>query len=186
MKKSVIVLILMLFVVVNANANEWTGNLNFFLGQKTLDKDDWAPVEDHGEFGILLDFKPKSWPISIAIDILGSASEETLAGVVYKGTTSEFDVGVRKIWETGGPIRPFIGGGIASIAAEFEVSNGYFLLSDDDTSTGIWINGGVYWTLGKHFNLGLEARYSKAEVKLFGVDGEAGGSHVGLLLGYHW
>ena len=43
MKKNILALALMLFFV-STNANAWTGNVNAFLGQKTLEEDDW-----HGE-----------------------------------------------------------------------------------------------------------------------------------------
>lgn len=185
MKKSFLVFVFMLFAV-NSYASEWTGNLNFFLGQKSLDKDEWSPVEDQGEFGVLIDFRQKEWPVSIVIDLLGSSSEETLSGVKYTGTTTEIDLGIRKVWVPDGPIRPFIGGGIASIAAEFEGADGYLAISDDDSGIGFWLNGGVYWTIGRHFNIGLEVRYSQAEVTIFNIDAEAGGTHAGLLLGYHW
>jgi len=135
---------------------------------------------------VLVDFKQKNWPISIAIDILGSLDRETISGVEIEGSTSEFDIGIRKIWEvSGSSIRPFIGGGLAYITAELE-SITPVRVSVEDSGTGIWLNGGVYWTLGQHFNLGIQARYSKAEVTLFGIDGEAGGTHAGVMLGYHW
>lgn len=185
MKKSIIVTILMLFVI-NAHANESSGNVNFLLGTKSLDSDDWGPFDEQAEFGVLVDFKQKNWPISMAIDILGSLDKETLLGVETEGSTSEFDIGIRKIWEvSGSSIRPFIGGGLAFINAELK-KNTFVTVSDDDNGTGIWLNGGVYWTLGQHFNLGIQARYSKAEVTLFGIDGEAGGTHAGVMLGYHW
>ncbi len=184
MKKSILTVILMLFFI-NANANEWTGNVNFFLGQKTLDENDWAPADKQAEFGVLVDFKQSHWPVSIAIDFLGSTDEETVSGINFEGSTSEFDIGVRKIWEVAGSsIRPYIGGGLAFINAEFKATN--FPVSDDDNGTGIWLNGGVYWTLGQHFNLGLDLRYSQADVTLFGIDADAGGTHAGIILGYHW
>lgn len=175
----------MLFVT-SVHANDYTGNVNFFLGQKSLDSDDWAPLDDQGEFGVLVDFKQRSWPVSVAIDILVSADEETVLGSPVDGITSEINGGVRKIWEvTGSSVRPYIGGGLALIAADLERRN-FTTVSDDDNSLGIWLNAGVYWTLGQSFNLGLDLRYSKAEVTLFGVDVEAGGTHAGLILGYHW
>lgn len=186
MKKCLVVILLMLFFT-NAHANGWTGNLNFFLGQKTLDKDDWEPLEEQAEFGILVDFKPQHWPLSIAIDLLGSSDEEPIFGVDVQGRTSELDIGVRKIWEIpGATIKPFIGGGLAFISAELEGRYGYASISDDDSGTGYWVNAGVYWTIGPAFNLGLEWRYSQAEVTLYGIEAEAGGSHGGLILGYHW
>lgn len=185
MKKSIIVIVLILFVL-NVHAGESSGNVNFILGTKTLDSDDWGPFDEQAAFGVLLDFKQETWPISIAIDILGSLDRETELGIEVDGSTSEFDIGIRKIWEvSGSTIRPFIGGGLAFITAKFE-TNTPVKESVDDSATGIWLNGGVYWTLGQHFNLGLQARYSKAEVTLFDVDGEAGGTHAGIMLGYHW
>jgi hypothetical protein len=32
------------------------GNMNFFLGQKMLEENDWTPVENQGEFGAELTF----------------------------------------------------------------------------------------------------------------------------------
>ncbi len=185
MKKSIIVVILMLFTI-NAHANEFTGNLNFFLGTKTLDKTDWEPLDEQGEFGVLVDFKQSHWPVSIAIDLLVSIDETTLFGVNVEGNTSEFDVGVRKIWEVeGSSIRPYVGGGIAFITGEI-IAGSFVTVSDEDSSTGIWLNGGIYWALSPSFNLGLDLRYSQAEVTLFDVNTEVGGTHVGVILGYHW
>ena len=72
------------------------------------------------------------------------------------------------------------------INAEMEAEvYGLGVFSADD-AMGFWIEGGIHWTLAEHFNIGFDVRWSKAEVTINGVDGEAGGSHAGLLLGYHW
>ena len=52
--------------------NEWTGNLSLFLGYRNLNEDDWKLVDDKTEIGFLLDFRPKNWPVYIAIDYLDS------------------------------------------------------------------------------------------------------------------
>jgi opacity protein-like surface antigen len=187
MKKNMLAVILVLFVT-NAYAQEstYTGNVNFLLGQKSLESDDWSPLEDQFAFAVLVDFKQAHWPVSIALDFLGSYDEQTQLGIKLEGTTSEFDAGVRKIWQvSGGSIKPYIGGGIAFINAEIKAID-FVTVSDDDNSVGYWLNGGIYWTLGLHFNLGVDLRYSDADVTIAGVDGEAGGSTAGLLLGYHW
>ncbi len=185
MKKNILVIVLMLFSI-SASANEWTGNVNFFLGQKTLDKEDWDFINKQPEFGVLVDFKQQDWPVSIAIDILGSSDDGTESGVLIEGQTSEINIGVRKIWVTpGSSIKPYIGGGVALINAEIKAT-GFTSISEDDNGTGIWLGGGIYWTLGQTFNIGLDLRYSQADVTLFGETGEAGGTHAGLMLGYHW
>ena len=182
MKKSIVIAFLMLMAL-NAHAS---GNVNFLLGTKNLDSDDWAPFDEQAAFGVLIDFKGQNWPISMAIDILGSLDKETISGIEFEASTSEFDIGIRKIWEVyGSSIRPFIGGGIAFINGELKATNVGPVTFDDD-GTGFWINGGVYWTLGQHFNIGLQARYSRAEITILGIDGEAGGTHAAVMLGYHW
>ena len=184
MKKNILVVILMLLTT-NAYANEWTGNLNFFLGKKMLDESDWAPLDNQPEFGVLVDFKLKQWPFSFAIDYLVSTDDAPGLPSV-EAITSEVDIGLRKIWNPGNSsIRPYIGGGLAYASAELKTLSTPSITVDDG-GYGIWLNGGVYWTLGQSFNLGLDLRYSQADVTLFGVEGEAGGTHAGIILGYHW
>ena len=182
----------MVILPVVSQAQDWTGNVNAFLGAKALDEDDWKPAEDHDEFGILVDFKKKEWPVSIAIDLLHSEGDgsayEPFSGLYIDmdGETTELNVGVRKIWDQHAYVRPYVGGGLAFISADVSGSSLGVIITDDDNAVGFWINGGVYWTLGTSFNIGLDLRYSQAEVSVFGVDAEAGGGHAGLLLGYHW
>ena len=176
--------------------DQWTGNINVFFGQKNLDKDDWEPVEEQNEFGVEIDFREKKWPVNIAVDILRSQTEETFTdfdpligpyNAKATASTMEFNIGVRKIWDEFSSVRPFVGGGLSYIRAELEVSvTGVGSASDSDTGVGIWLGGGVYFTLGEHFNIGVEVKYSDADVTLFDVDAAAGGTHYGLLAGYHW
>ncbi len=185
MKKQ-IAAVLLLMLAFGAHADQSTGNVNFFLGQKSLESDDWAPVEDHGSFGVLVDFANANWPVNFAVDFLGSYGEETVGPVKLEGTTSEINLGLRKIWNVGGTsMRPYIGGGIAFVRGEFKATD-LVSVSVDDNGVGLWLNGGIYWTLGQSFNLGLDLRYTRADIELLGFDVEAGGNYAGLLLGYHW
>jgi opacity protein-like surface antigen len=182
----IIVACFLLSIPSSAICDSWTGNINAFLGTKQLDKDDWEPLEEQSEFGVMVDFKKTNWPVSIAIDFLTSSDETTISGITIEGKTSEFAFGVRKIFATSGNFRPFIGGGLANISAELSGKSGWASVSDDDSAMGFWLCGGIYWTFAESFNLGLQLRYSDAEVTLYNIDGEAGGTHTGLLLGYHW
>ncbi|HNY64486.1 MAG TPA: hypothetical protein PKM41_03550 [Deltaproteobacteria bacterium] len=167
-------------------AGGWTGNLNLTLGGKYLDDDDWDPVENQGELGISLDFRERHWPVNLYLALLGSAAEDTVRGIDVEGSTSELRFGVRKIFDADRVVRPFIGGGLAFISAEMEGELGGVSVSDDDSGVGLFISGGIYFTLEKAFNLGVEVGYSAAKVDFLGVEGEAGGAHAALLLGYHW
>ena len=184
-KKSILAVILIL-IITCAHANEWSGNINLFLGKKLLDSDEWAPVDEQDEFGILVDFKKNHWPVSIALDLLLSADETTEYGINFEGETSEFNAGVRKIWKvSGSSMRPYIGGGYSLVRAEWETT-GAFSQSDSDKGSGIWLNCGIYWTLLQSFNIGLDLRYTNSEITLFSTWDDAGGTHAGLFLGYHW
>jgi hypothetical protein len=182
--KKILAVILVLFSV-NAFAGSWTGNANLFLGQKKLNKNDWDPADKQAEAGLLFDFRPVEWPVSIAIDLLASEDKVTVAGLKIKASTTEADLGLRKIWEiSGSSIRPYIGGGVAFVNAKLKERNTN--VSIDDNGTGYWLDGGAYWTFNESFNLGLELRYSNADVTLLGSNVKAGGTHAGVVLGYHW
>jgi hypothetical protein len=152
-----------------AQEDGWTGNINAFLGAKALNNDDWSPAEDQGEIGIKFDFRPKSWPVNIAIDYNYAQSNDedffdpTLGNGKFQSTTTELNIGAK-----------------ADITAPAGSA------SDSDTGTGIWFGGGVYWTIADHFNLGLDLEVSSADVTLFNVDVNSGGGHFGFLAGYHW
>jgi len=183
MKKILAVILMLSFI--NASADAWTGNVNLFLGQKNLNKSDWDPADKQAEAGLLFDFRPVTWPVSIAIDILASEDKFTDGGLKFTASTSEADLGLRKIWEiSDSSIRPYIGGGVAFVNGKIKERSTN--VSIDDNGTGYWVNGGVYWTLAESFNVGLELRYSNADVTILGSDVKAGGTHAGLILGYHW
>jgi opacity protein-like surface antigen len=173
----------------------WTGNVNVFLGTKGMnDNDEWEPVDTQTTAGFEVDFRPKAWPVNLVVGLRGSTAEDELDDPFFgtleaEGEIRELAGGVRKIWDpAGSPIRPYIGGGLAIARAEFtstQVSTG-IQGSDSDTGFGIWFGGGLYFTIGEHFNIGADARYSTADVTLFDLDVDAGGAQIGLLLGYHW
>ena len=173
------------------------GNVNVLFGFKLLDKDDWDPLQEQSEGGILVDFKSENWPLSIAVDFLGSVSPTEVDTVTVPGTgqvhgdwtgdTDEFNIGVRKYWGSHSVMRPFLGGGLSLISAQLEGKTGRFdYVRDTDYGVGLWINGGVSWALLKHLNIGFDFRLSGAEVTLFDQKYKAGGFHAGFLLGYHW
>ena len=169
----------------------WTGNLNVILGLKSLDEDDWSPVDDHLMYGILLDFRPKKWPLNIAIDWLQSGDEERKCtffscSTVAEADTREIGIGIRKIWVLPSGARFYIGGGVAFINGEFSKPAPYRIETDNDDGTGYWINAGLGSTFGGPFNFGFDFRYSQADITLFGEDLNAGGFNAAVLFGIHW
>jgi hypothetical protein len=175
------------------------GHVNFFLGQKSLDSGDWAPIDEQVEFGAVMSFGQDDWPVHIAVDILGSYDEQdmfepSLGTVTVSGSTFEADAGVRKIWKVGKSKKcfPYIGGGVGIIGAAAKVDAGFASVDANDAAIGFWAGGGAFWRLGRRFNIGLDARYSTADVDLDFGGGvvsnnvAAGGLQYGLLLGFGW
>ncbi len=162
-----------------------TGNANFSLGQKFLNSD-WnnggTDLRDQFEFGALFDMRPKTWPINLAVDLLGSTIKDN--GVT--GSTSEFAIGVRKYFMEQTNVQPFVGGGIANIMAKESVREQGSNVSVDDNAVGLWLAGGIQFQPAPHLNLGADLRYSNAQVTFVGKDVEAGGVHYGLFAGYHF
>ncbi|MBU1171349.1 MAG: outer membrane beta-barrel protein [Proteobacteria bacterium] len=175
-----------------AHADGSSNNINLMLGQKQLESDDWeSPYDEQGEFGILCDFRGENWPVSLALEFLGSAKDDTEDGLTVTGSTTEICIGLKKIWETDNTrVRPFVGFGLASITAKIEGEYEGITASTEETGVGFYISGGVLFTLTEHFNLGFIARFSKANVtfenQYVESDIEAGGSHAGILVGFHW
>jgi hypothetical protein len=124
-------------------------DINIFVGQKALDRDDWAPVQDQLEPGIQLSV-PRG-PVHIAADVLFSSDNSKALGTSVKGKTWEANLGVRKFW--GQRIRPYVGGGLSLVTVEFDP--GISASTDQDPELGYWAGTGILFRLGKHFNLGV-------------------------------
>jgi opacity protein-like surface antigen len=163
-----------------------SGNINFFVGSKTLD-DDWEPVDEHLEIGGLFDYRPPNWPVSLAVDVLYSFGDEEQFGIKVENSMLELDVGAKLIFENPSMINPFVAGGIAFVRAEAEGDFwDAFDLEDDTTGTGIWLSGGAYVTINNNLNLGLNARWTEVESDWHNIDVELGGTRIGAFAGFHW
>jgi hypothetical protein len=164
------------------------GNANFALGVRTLGDDDfWEPVEEHLVLGVTVDFGKEGWPIQLAVGAYGSSDEEDFGGAEITGSVGELSFGVLKVWKHSGGLKPYVGGGVSAVNAEGEADIGPFSIDDDDTSPGLYGQGGIAWRLGERFNLGFDARILLGtDVELFGVEGDADYFQVGVLLGWGW
>ena len=159
-------------------------DVNVFLGLKELgDELEPVDVDELTELGVLVTVGQRDWPVKIAIDLLSGEVDEAVGGLRIDVSVYELNLGVRKFWEKG-KARPFVGGGLALVDLELKQAPS-MLPTNDDQGVGLWVGGGAFWRLGPGFNIGVEARISRAEVDLPGLD-EGGGNHLGLILGWSW
>lgn len=177
----------------------WTGNVNLGAGIKFLDKA-WEVkgLTDETEFRFAFDLRQRAWPINIAVNLSYAVAPDvywdlqTDDPATDKGipkvnvTTYEFDVGVRKIVDFKlYSVRPFFGGGFGRTITQQQFTGDKYNETFQDGKIGIWFDGGVYWELDKHFNIGLEYDYSWAKIDLFGTRNH-GGTHFDMIAGYHF
>ena len=169
----------------------WTGDVNLLLGGKTLEEDDWGGLRRQREGGLQAAFGGRDWPVLLSVEVLGARSRE-LADAPFVGLTEltvrtqETNLGVRKFWRPSPRVRPFLGAGFSFIRAETTARSSSGTVSDSGSGGGVWLGGGLLFTLGGAFNVGLEAKASGAEVELGGTEVDAGGGHLGLVIGWHW
>lgn len=182
------------------NQNSLTGNLNVGAGLKFMSPDwkDIAGVSDQTEFRVTFDLRQRKWPINIAAIFsygFSPDAQQVIPGQSDASATAdqtinimEVGVGVRKIFDFRlYSVRPFFGGGFGYINTEWNLDSDEFAYhsSNRQGKTGIWMDGGVYWELDSHFNIGLAWTYSWAEYFLY-QDLNHGGQHVNMILGFHF
>jgi len=182
-----------LILAANEAQARYEGNFNLFVGQKWLDQGDWAPVDQQPQIGLMLAFGEERAAVHFSIDVLASKDDSgvdapTLDGPV-RGSTTEFAIGVRKVWGRG-VTRPHLGAGANVVRVTEDRYGPSGLVQSKDRGYGVWVDAGVSWRLAGHLNLGIEGRYCAANVDLGAAlevrDVSAGGIQVGLLVGYGW
>jgi len=170
----------------------FAGNVNFVVGQRSLDEDDWAPVEDQDLIGVNVSFGAESWPISLVAGFHRSEDDQAFfdpffGPVSLDVETTELSFGVMKIWDQYPTTRPFIGGGLSLIEADVEGTVFGFTASDDDNSEAFYINGGVFWRIGERFNIGVDVRLLfGSDIDIAGVSADVDYEQFGLILGWGW
>lgn len=175
--------------VPQARADGWKGDANILIAGKHLDSGDWGDTDRMGELGVITNWQGPNWPVSLAADFLAAGDDEAISRDGFteqRGHTRELELGARKIWRPDAHIRPYFGGGFDFASAELERIGPEGRVSDEDAGVGLWVDGGVYWTLNEVFNLGVDLRFSGASVHLLGADRNAGGASLGVMAGYHW
>lgn len=146
-------------------------NFTVLVGQRSLDEDDWEPVEDQVVFGVEVDTYDRDESFGWEVGIQYSDDDGSVLGSDISGSTTEFYFGVRSTFAKSGRLHPYIGLGIASLRAETEISGG----SDDkDDAIGAYAHAGVYWNVGQNLNLGVDVRTLQlTDVSLNGVDADS-------------
>jgi len=183
-------------------ARSWAGPgyINFMLGQKLFQSDDWNPIDKQASFGVEGVYGPAKWPVHI--DTYLERSSESKDAIAYGGfpyhiqaTTRELGVGANKTW-TMKKFYPYLAAGLLYVKIDVAVEQSGFSGSDGDNGFGGWGSAGAFYRVGSAFNLGGAVRYSAADVdfnayqtdhiNFGGANIQGGGFAFGVLLGWGW
>ncbi|WP_191602416.1 outer membrane beta-barrel protein [Marinomonas algicola] len=165
--------------------DNWTNRFSLLFGQKHLDKDDYED-NTHSAFGLSTDIQNKSWPVSIAIDLLAAGKKtDNKQGEVTK-VTGGLHLGVRKYWLLNENIEPYLGTGLTLSGAERKVVKNDITEKQDDDDLGYWLSTGVNWKFKNNFMLGAQIRYSDSEATLFNSKVDTGGIYSMMTVGYQF
>lgn len=185
--KNIILSLSLLLTTSIANADELSGHIGGYIGVKVLKSSDWPDLDIHNSAGIIFDIKKDGWPISIALDLMDTGGKNKHDGLEDLGHSTEFHLGVRKIFmNPNSKILPYVGGGVSFMSAEIELQTNNTTMTQDDSDVGVWIGAGMYYEINPEFVLGFDARYSQGDVTLFDKERNAGGIFAGATVGYQF
>ncbi|MDH5407795.1 MAG: hypothetical protein OEZ33_00200 [Gammaproteobacteria bacterium] len=162
------------------------GSISVFAGVKMMEEETWAPVDSHQSVGAMIDFDISEFngnPLRLAVDYFSTEDTGSFAGLEITGETTELNIGVRVYHEGQNDMKFYFGGGLAMVEASYSGTLGSITVTDSDEATGAWFNAGAKWYMGENFHLGVDMRVSFATVNLYGIDGDAGGTSIGLIAG---
>lgn len=161
--------------------------VGIYLGQRNLDEDDYEPVDEQGVLGIEFVHEARDSVVGWEFGLAGSAAEETEqvlgSDVDVEATTGEVYAGLRKSLGSG-RFRPYIGGGIAYIQSELEVSTPLGSADVDDGSVAGYLHIGVSFDLTPGFFIGLDLRaLVGSDLEYEGFDSDADYEQLALTVG---
>lgn len=177
-------LLVMLVAVCFVSPTLAGGNVNFVLGQRSLDND-FDPVDDQTAIGGTVDWSVSDWPINLEAGGHYSSEDDRIHGIDVEASVLELSFGVNKTWEVGssGNMFPFVGGGLSAVTTAVEVGSE----DEDDTSFGLYAHGGIFWRLGEKFNIGVDGRLLRgAEADFDGGSIDVEYTQLSLILGWGW
>jgi len=185
MNRALVVTLFVCCALLAGGVLEAAGNANFILGQRSF-RDDVFELFDQDQqslFGANIDFGGQSWPVHMVVGLHLSAESTTVLDETIDTAVADLSFGAVWYPMKGSTTRPYLGAGVSSLGVA--VDDGFD--TEDDQTFAAYINGGVFWRLGRRFNIGLDLRVSRGgEVTLFAIPIETDYEQLGLILGFGW
>jgi hypothetical protein len=182
--------LMMAAVPVTASA----GSLDLLLGVRSFEEDvDLEPSETHDFLAIQYGIDSEKLPVHVFFALQTSEADNTFSNFSgefnRKISTTQFDLGMIKLFEQYTYLRPYVGGGFSIVKMEDEVTTVATgnSTSEDDTSPGLFLNGGVYVRLGERLKVGIDLRILRlAAVDLGTLSTDANSIQLGMMVGWRF
>ncbi|MBI5440494.1 MAG: hypothetical protein HY900_04700 [Deltaproteobacteria bacterium] len=101
--------------------------------------------------------------------------------------TYEAQLGLRKIWRPLKRLRPYIGAGGSMLWVSYKIDGGIVGTgSDSQYGFGYWAGTGAFFRVGRSWQVGADARWSRVNLDVTNSSANAGGLQLGVTAGYHW
>ncbi|MBL8858006.1 MAG: outer membrane beta-barrel protein [Planctomycetes bacterium] len=163
----------------NLNTAARPNRATFYLGQRSLDDDDWSPVEDQGTFG--LEFSHRVNVVGWEVGFMGSRDSGRSGGTKFDGKMNELYGGLR-VGFGDNVVRPYVGVGVSLFTSELKASGSN---TDDDTGVGAYAHGGVTVDLNPSVYVGLDLRALLGpELSVSGFDRDTDYRQIALVFGF--
>jgi hypothetical protein len=166
-----------------AQADGMQSYLDVYVGKRSLDEDDWAPIDEPALIGIqfALPRDGLGWEIGFAI----SYDEEDV-GFDFDATILEVYGGLHA--ELGGPgaaLVPFFGVGLSVAYVDSSGTSGSTTVSDDDSTVGFYAHGGIAVPINPNLRIGADVRIlTGTDVELFGVGANVDYEQLAFFIGF--
>ncbi len=156
----------------------YENRFSLYLGQRSLDEDDWEPVEDQLAIGFDYSHEGAGSAIGFEVGLFASGDDDEVGAVDVEGQTLELSAGIRKTFAEGSRFRPYVGAGLAVINAEVEAGG-----TDDDTSLAGYAHGGLGYQISDTFLIGVDLRLLfGSDLEIAGVDTDADYGQLAVVL----
>lgn len=155
--------------------------VGLYVGQRYLDEGEWEPVDEQLALGIEYSHERPGSVIGWEAGFFHSSDDDDVLGFDVEVSTIEFYGGVRKTFGDG-VVRPYVGGGLALITLEADISG---VGDADDTSPAGYAHAGLAFRVSDSFHVGVDLRALFAsDLDLAGIDTDADYEQLALMLGF--
>jgi len=144
---------------------------------------DYEPVEQQATLGWSMNRHAEESGISYEIGAQVAGDTANVGGVDITSANFELYGGPRYEWVLDS-VRPYLAGGLSLLTTELEGRVGVAGVSDNDTTLGLYLGGGVDFMITERFFMGLGLRSAFGhEPELFGIEGDAAFTQFFLRIG---